>query len=103
MPSTPSEARRWLIAAAGALVMLAIGGVYGWSVFTGPLQEEFGWSSTQALLPYVVLHAVLFVGTFVGGRIQDRVGPRPVALTGITVYSVGVGLSAFTASRTTCG
>jgi MFS transporter, OFA family, oxalate/formate antiporter len=96
MPSTPSEARRWLIAAGGALVMLAIGGVYGWSVFTGPLQEEFDWSSTEALLPYVVLHAVLFVGTFVGGRIQDRVGPRPVALTGITVYSLGVGLSALT-------
>ena len=91
-----SGAQRWLIAAAGAVVMLAIGGVYGWSVFTGPLQEEFGWSSTQALLPYVVLHGVIFVGTFVGGRIQDRIGPRPVALVGIAVYSVGVALSALT-------
>lgn len=91
-----SGAQRWLIAAAGAVVMLAIGGVYGWSVFTGPLQEEFGWSSTQALLPYVVLHGVIFVGTFVGGRIQDRIGPRPVALVGIVVYSVGVGLAALT-------
>ncbi len=94
--TTPSSGQRWLIAAAGAVVMLAIGGVYGWSVFTGPLQEEFGWTSTQALLPYVVLHGVIFVGTFVGGRIQDRIGPRPVALAGIAVYSVGVGLSALT-------
>jgi MFS transporter, OFA family, oxalate/formate antiporter len=81
---------RWLVAAAGAIVMVALGGVYGWSVFTGPLEEEFGWSSTEALMPYIVLHAVLFVGTFVGGRIQDRIGPRPVALAGIVLYSVGV-------------
>jgi MFS transporter, OFA family, oxalate/formate antiporter len=87
---------RWLIAAAGAVVMMAIGGVYGWSVFTGPLQEEFGWSATQALLPYVVLHGMIFVGTFGGGRVQDRIGPRPVALTGIVVYSIGVGLASFT-------
>jgi MFS transporter, OFA family, oxalate/formate antiporter len=87
----PEEgAGRWFVAAAGAVVMVALGGVYGWSVFTGPLEDEFGWSSTQALLPYIVLHAVLFVGTFVGGRIQDRIGPRPVALAGIVLYSVGV-------------
>jgi MFS transporter, OFA family, oxalate/formate antiporter len=90
------DPKRWLIAAAGAVVMLAIGGVYGWSVFTGPLEEEFGWSGTQALLPYIVLHAMIFIGTFGGGRVQDRVGPRPVALVGIVVYSVGVGLASFT-------
>jgi OFA family oxalate/formate antiporter-like MFS transporter len=87
---------RWFVAAAGAVVMLAIGGVYGWSVFTGPLQEEFDWTSTQALLPYVVLHALIFVGTSIGGKWQDRSGPRPVAVTGIVVYSVGVGLASFT-------
>ena len=96
MTKVAEKGGRWLVAAAGAVVMVALGGVYGWSVFTGPLEEEFGWSSTQALLPYVVLHGVLFVGTFVGGRIQDRLGPRPVALVGIAVYSVGVSLSAFT-------
>jgi MFS transporter, OFA family, oxalate/formate antiporter len=89
-------AGRWLVAAAGATVMLALGGVYGWSVFTGPLEEEFDWTSTQALLPYVVLHAVIFIGTSLGGRMQDRIGPRPVALTGIVVYSVGVTLASFT-------
>jgi MFS transporter, OFA family, oxalate/formate antiporter len=96
MASVREQGGRWLVAAAGAVVMVAIGGVYGWSVFTGPLQEEFGWSGTQALLPYIVLHGVLFVGTFVGGRIQDRTGPRPVALVGVVVYSLGVSLSAFT-------
>jgi MFS transporter, OFA family, oxalate/formate antiporter len=89
-------AGRWLVAIAGAVVMLAIGGVYGWSVFTGPLQEEFGWSSTQALLPYIVLHAMIFIGTFGGGRVQDRIGPRPVALVGIGVYSLGVMLASLT-------
>jgi MFS transporter, OFA family, oxalate/formate antiporter len=91
-----SGGNRWVVAAAGAVVMLAIGGVYGWSVFTGPLREEFDWTSTQALLPYVVLHAMIFIGTFGGGRLQDRFGPRPIALSGIVLYSVGVAAASLT-------
>lgn len=91
-----SGGNRWVVAAAGAVVMLAIGGVYGWSVFTGPLREEFDWTSTQALLPYVVLHAMIFIGTFGGGRLQDRFGPRPIALAGIVLYSVGVAAASLT-------
>lgn len=89
---------RVLIAAAGCLLMAAIGGVYAWSVFVEPLQQQFGWSRTQATLPYMVLHAFVFVGTFGGGRVQDRIGPRPVALAGITLYAVGVALPALASS-----
>lgn len=93
-----STASRWLIAAAGAVVMLAIGGVYAWSVFVEPLQEQFGWSRSQATLPYMVLHGLIFVGTFGGGRLQDRIGPRPVALAGIALYATGVALASLTSS-----
>ena len=33
---------RWLIAAGGVLMQLALGAVYAWSVFRKPLSEEFG-------------------------------------------------------------
>jgi len=33
---------------------------------------------------------MIFLGTFVGGRWQDRAGPRPVALTGGVVYGLGI-------------
>jgi OFA family oxalate/formate antiporter-like MFS transporter len=75
------------------LVQLALGGVYAWSVFVNPFIQQMGWSRTQTTLPFTVAVGVIFVGALVGGRIQDRIGPRPVVLTGGVIYSVGIMLA----------
>lgn len=49
----------------------------------------------QAALPFEVAIGMIFVGTFLGGRIQDRRGPRTVALTGVVIYAIGIILSSF--------
>src|SRR5919199_4182187 len=85
----PGTGGRWFIALAAVLVQLALGAVYAWSVFNKPLQTEFGWSKSEAVLPFEVAIGVIFIGTFVGGRIQDRIGPLTVALAGVVSYSVG--------------
>ena len=41
----------------------------------------------------------IFIGTFVGGRIQDRRGPRPVAIAGVVLYSVGIMLASLTNTK----
>lgn len=97
MPTTLTD-NRWVLAAAAVLVQFALGAVYAWSVFVEPLQAEFGWSRSQATLPFTVTIGVLFLGTLLGGRIQDRTGPRPVALVGVVVYGAGVALAALTTS-----
>jgi MFS transporter, OFA family, oxalate/formate antiporter len=89
----PATAGRWGIAVAAVLVQLALGAVYAWSVFNKPLQAEFGWSKSEVVLPFEVAIGTIFIGTFVGGRIQDRRGPRPVALAGVVLYSVGIMLA----------
>jgi OFA family oxalate/formate antiporter-like MFS transporter len=81
---------RWGIAVAAVLVQLALGAVYAWSVFNKPLQDQFGWSKSQAVLPFTVAIGCIVIGTFVGGRIQDKRGPRPVALVGVVLYSLGI-------------
>lgn len=81
---------RRLVALAGFFVMFALGAVYAWSVFIEPLQDTYGWTRWQAALPYMALHAMIFVGTFVGGRLQDRVGPKMVGLGGVAIYGLGV-------------
>ncbi|HWH32265.1 MAG TPA: OFA family MFS transporter, partial [Egibacteraceae bacterium] len=86
-------ASRWLVAAGAVLVQLALGAVYAWSVFARPLEAQMGWTKSQASLPFVVVIGVLFIGTFAGGRIQDRVGPRPVVLAGGLLYAAGVMLA----------
>ena len=84
---------RWLLAAAAVLVQLALGAVYAWSVFVNPFIEQMGWTRTQTTLPFTVAIGVIFIGTLVGGRIQDRIGPRPVVLVGGVIYSIGMMLA----------
>ncbi len=92
--TSPSPTRiRWSLAAAAVLVQLAVGAVYAWSVFVTPFRTQMGWSKTQAALPFIFTIGILFVGTVVGGRLQDRIGPRPVVLIGGVIYSIGVMLA----------
>ena len=85
-----AAAGRWWIVVAAVLVQLALGAVYAWSVFNKDLQAQFGWSKTEAVLPFEFAIGTIFIGSLVGGRIQDRMGPRPVALAGGVLYSLGI-------------
>jgi len=89
---------RWVILVGGILVQLAIGAVYAWSVFSRAFQapeSAMHLSKVQAAIPFEVAIGMIFVGTFIGGRIQDRRGPRVVALVGVVLYSLGILLSSF--------
>ncbi len=78
---------RWLVALGGALLMACLGTVYAWSVFTQPLQAAFGWSSGEATLAFSLAIFFLGVGAVLGGRWQDRAGPRRVALAGALLWA----------------
>ena len=59
--ATPGSPRgRWWIVVAAVLVQLALGAVYAWSVFNQPLQEQFGWSRSEAVLPFEVAIGTIF-------------------------------------------
>jgi MFS transporter, OFA family, oxalate/formate antiporter len=80
---------RWSVAWAGVLVMLLAGTAYGWSNFTQPLIAAFGWSSTQTSLVFGIAIFMIGIGAVVGGRWQDRVGPRNVTIVGIVLWGLG--------------
>jgi len=76
---------------------LALGSLYAWSVFVLPLEKEFGWTRAQTSWVFTIA-IVAFAVTFVlAGRIQDKLGPRPCALVGAVLVSLGF----FAASITT--
>jgi OFA family oxalate/formate antiporter-like MFS transporter len=84
---------RWFVAGAAVLLQLALGAVYAWSVFSKALQNDdsaFNLTKSQAALPFSVTIGMIFLGTYIGGRVQDRRGPRIVALAGGIVYSIGI-------------
>jgi OFA family oxalate/formate antiporter-like MFS transporter len=80
---------RWAIAWAGMIVMIVAGTVYAWSNFTQPLIASFGWSATETSLVFGIAIFFLGIGAVIGGRWQDRVGPRTVTVTGIVLWGIG--------------
>lgn len=80
---------RWTIALSGAVFMMALGTIYSWSLFAQPLLACFGWSSTTVTWTFALAIFSLGTGAVVGGRWQDKVGPRKVALTGVLLWSLG--------------
>ena len=98
---TTPGGNRWLLVAGALLLQFSIGAVYAWSVFAGALKDAppFELSSLEAALPFEVAIAMIFIGTYIGGRIQDRKGPRVVALAGGVIYGLGVLLAGLAGSR----
>lgn len=92
----PTQGRWWIVIAA-LLLQFSIGAVYAWSVFSTALKrpDAMGLSNPEASLPFTVTIGMIFIGTYIGGRTQDRVGPRPVALTGGVIYALGCILASF--------
>jgi OFA family oxalate/formate antiporter-like MFS transporter len=92
---------RWVLVVAAMLLQFSIGAVYAWSVFSKALREAsaFQLSSVEAALPFEVTIGMIFIGAYLGGRIQDRRGPRTVALAGGVIYGLGVLLAGFADSR----
>ncbi len=86
---------RWVIAIAGVFLQIALGAVYAWSVFRVPLARQFGWSISEVTLTFTISIFVLGVAAFFGGLWLNRKGPRVVALTGGTLYGLGVFLASF--------
>jgi MFS family permease len=81
---------RWIIAIAGAVVMLIIGTIYSWGIFTQPLIVAFNWDLTTTTWAYAIANFCLAaVGAVSGGFWQDRVGPRRVAMVGIALWGAG--------------
>ncbi|MQW78056.1 MFS transporter [Nocardioides sp. dk4132] len=93
---TPS-ASRWVLVGAGLLLQFSIGAVYAWSVFAKAYQDAEPWqlSKVESSLPFTVTIAMIFIGSYLGGRMQDRRGPRVVALAGGVIYAVGIMLASF--------
>lgn len=85
-----AQPRRWLMAIAAAAVMATIGTVYSWGMFTQPLLAAFQWDVTVTTTAFAIANFFLAaVGAVAGGFWQDKVGPRPVAITGVALWGVG--------------
>lgn len=86
---------RWLIVVGALLIQLCLGAIYAWSVFRKPLETALTISSTQASLPFSFVLIFFAMATVVGGRLQDRFGPKIVAIIGGLLLASGMILASF--------
>src|SRR6266481_5935924 len=91
MSTTP--ANRWILAAAGVLMQIALGAVYAWSVFRIPLTRTYGWTVSHVTVAFELAILVLGFAAFLGGLWMRRVGPRPVAFLAAVLYGLGTVLA----------
>lgn len=89
LTSAPPQ-NRWLIALAGTVIMICLGTVYSWSLFTRPLLAAFRWSNTDVSWAFAIAIFFLGIGAVAGGRWQDRVSPRTVTIVGVLLWGLGV-------------
>jgi MFS transporter, OFA family, oxalate/formate antiporter len=94
MSKKVAEEKRWLIALAGALLMLCLGTVYAWSYFQTPLMEKYGWNNAQVSLIFSIAIFFLGLAAAVGGVWLPKLGPRKLALSGSILFGLGYLLSA---------
>jgi MFS family permease len=90
----------WVVTFAGVGLNLALGILYAWSVFSKQLTEPldkggFGWTRTQATLPYTIAIACFALMMVPAGRLQDRLGPRIVASAGAVLTGLGLVVASF--------
>ena len=72
------------------IVMFSIGLVYMWSVFQKPVTDHYGWApSAVSMISSAMIMAFVF-GIFIGGIVQDKIGPRPVVTLGGIFFSCGL-------------
>lgn len=90
----------WIVTFAALGINLILGILYSWSILKKALVAEWDWSNTEASLPYTVCIAVLAFVTIFGGRLQDKYGPRIIALIGGLLFGAGLIGSAYAKNPT---
>lgn len=95
-----SNKRGWIVVFSGMCLNLALGVLYAWSVFGKQFTEAidkggFGWSKTEAALPYTIAIAFFAIMMVPAGRLQDKIGPKFVATAGAVLTAAGLIVTSF--------
>ncbi len=85
---------RWVIVAAGGLLgCVAIGAMFSLPVLLQPITRDTGWSVTGVSSAMTIGFLAMAFTSMVWGTLSDRLGPRPVVLTGSIVLAASLALA----------
>ena len=85
---------RWVIVAAGGLLgCVAVGGMFSLPVLLQPIARDTGWSVTGVSSAMTIGFLAMALTSMIWGTLSDRIGPRPVVLTGSIVIAASLALA----------
>jgi MFS family permease len=85
---------RWVIVAAGGLLgCVAIGGMFSLPVLRQPITRDTGWSVAGVSSAMTIGFLAMAFASMIWGTLADRVGPRPVVLTGSILIAASLALA----------
>ncbi|SDY41530.1 L-lactate MFS transporter [Tindallia californiensis] len=79
----------WPVTIAGVGVNLMLGVLYTWGVISAALIDQLGWTATISQVPYMFACAMFAFSMVPGGRLQDRLGPKPVIMASAVMVGIG--------------
>jgi MFS family permease len=90
---------RWVIVAAGGLLScVAIGAMFSLPVFLLPISRDTGWSVTGVSSAMTIGFVAMALASMIWGTLSDRLGPRPILLTGSVILAASLALASRAAS-----
>lgn len=80
---------RWLIALSAIAIHLSIGAAYAYSVYTNPIRDTMGWSTTGITFSFTIMMALAGIAAAFFGTFVERNGPRKSAMLAAILFSAG--------------
>ncbi len=96
-----SVPNRWVIAGAAFVMQLALGAVYAWSVFLPKVMDLYHVSKVSANATFSITLVALGITAGFGGYLNNRFGPRTIAMVAGTLYGLGIFLASFVSPNIT--
>ena len=96
---------RWIIVVGAILIQLCLGAIYAWSVFTPGLTAAngaYGFTATQTQWIFSVGLATFAVVMVIAGRMQAKVGPRPIARLAVSFLVLAISWVASLGKHSSC-
>ncbi len=90
----PDSRYRWVIVAAGGLMgCVAIGAMFSLPVFLRSIARDTGWSMTGISAAMTLGFIAMAFASMAWGSLSDRIGTRPVVVTGAVLLSASLALA----------
>jgi MFS family permease len=87
--------RGWIVTFSATIALLMLGALYAWSVVSKAMADDpqgryDGWSEADKIWPYSICLIFFSIFTAIGGRIQDKRGPRNMIMAGGVFAGLGM-------------